>query len=125
MVMGAFGPWINALGVGVSGLEGSNDGWIVLCAGLLGGLLFFGTHTSAYAGVWALMAGVIGSVTTIYDRHHISSVIAKGGPLASAVAHIGWGLNLAMLASISLTIGGIVWLRSAQAVDVTRHPAEI
>ena len=109
---------ITVVGLGVVLLSGSFE---IL---RLGGLLFFATHTTAYAGVWALMAGVIGLVTTIYDRHHISSVISKGGPLASAVAHVGWGLNIAMLASLSLTVAGVVWLRSAQT-DVVRHPAEI
>jgi len=46
---------------------------------------------------------------TEYDRQHIQHKIDTGGALVQAVAQIGWGLNLAMIASISLIVAGFVW----------------
>jgi hypothetical protein len=70
---------------------------------------------------------VIGAATTIYDRHHISSAISKAGPFARAVAQVGWGLNLALIASISLAVAGLVWLRKFSYDDPSpssHSPAE-
>jgi hypothetical protein len=47
MVVGAFGPWVKALGIGVSGTDGSNDGWIVVGTALVGGILFLGLARTA------------------------------------------------------------------------------
>src|SRR5690349_14762235 len=91
MVIGAFGPWVKALGIGVSGTDGSNDGWIVVIAAILGALLFYGMRANKAAGIWPLLAGLVGAATTIYDRQHISSEISKGGEFARAIAQVGWG----------------------------------
>lgn len=115
MVIGAFGPWVKALGLGVSGINGGNDGWIVVAAAVIGGALFIGTAAGKGAGIWPLIAGVIGAATTIYDRHDISSTVSGGGPLARALVQIDWGLDLAMLASFSLAVSGIVWLKTVES----------
>jgi hypothetical protein len=117
MLVGAFGPWVDALGIGVNGTDGSNDGWIVVGAAAVGGGLFLARREDRGAGVWPVLAGLVGAATTIYDRHHISSTISDAGPIAQALAHVGWGLNLAMVASISLAIAGGVWLRTVESEE--------
>lgn len=110
MLIGAFGPWAKVLGlISVNGTDLDHDGWIVVVAAVLGGLLLFATRTARAAGGWALVAGLVGAATTIYDHHRMTSLISKGGPIASALIHVGWGLNLAMAASVSLTLSGLVW----------------
>lgn len=110
MVIGSFGPWIEALGQSVSGTDGSNDGWVVVAAAVIGALLMYVTRANRGAGIWAIVAGLAGSIVTIHDRSHASHAISNAGALVQAVARIGWGLNLAMVASISLVIAGVVWL---------------
>jgi hypothetical protein len=110
MVLGAFGPWVKALGQSVSGTDGSNDGWLVIAAAAFGGLLFYlARRTSRGAGVWAILGGAAGVAITLYDRQHIQHAIDQGGAFAAALASVGWGLNLALAASASLGIAGLVW----------------
>src|SRR5581483_2419084 len=117
MIIGSFGPWIDALGQSVSGTDGSNDGWFVVAVAVAGALFMYGTRANRGAGLWALVAGGIGAVITIHDRSHVSHAIANGGALVQAVSRIGWGLNLAMAASISLAFAGVVWLLGVPSVQ--------
>jgi len=110
MLVGAFGPWLKAFGQSVSGTDGGNDGWLVVGAAVVAGLLFFATRTTRGAGLLALIGGVIGAAVTIHDRSHVNHAIGSGGALAQALVQIGWGLNLAMVASISFAIAGLIWL---------------
>ena len=117
MAIGAFGPWVKALGQSVGGTDGSNDGWLVVIAALAGGGLFYATRGTRGAGVWALVAGIGGLAVTIYDRNNVQNAIDKGGALTQALASIGWGLNLALAASASMAVAGLVWAARAEALE--------
>jgi hypothetical protein len=122
MVVGAFGPWVKALGQSVSGTDGSNDGWLVVAAAVIGGLLFYATRTSRSAGVWALLGGIAGIGITLYDRSHVQHAINQGGALARALVQIGWGLNLALAASVSMTIAAAVYLYNSREQEQALTP---
>lgn len=109
-VVGAFGPWVKALGQSVGGTDGSNDGWLVVAAAVIGGLLFYATRTQRAAGVWALLGGIVGVGVTLYDRSNVQNAIDKGGAFAQALVQVGWGLNLALAASASMTVAAAVYL---------------
>ena len=110
MLIGAFGPWAKVLGiVSINGTDADHHGWIVIACALLGALLLVATRTSRAAGTWAVLAGLASAALTIRDHHRISSVISKGGPIAQAFIGIGWGLDLAMVASVSFILSGLVW----------------
>jgi hypothetical protein len=111
MVLGAFGPWVKALGQSVSGTDGGNDGWIVVAAAVIAAALFYRLREVPAAGVWPLIGGVIGAIVTVYDRNNINDAIEEGGAFARALAQVGWGLNLAIVASISFAVAGAVWWR--------------
>ncbi len=128
MVVGAFGPWVKALGQSASGTDGSNDGWLVVGAAVLGCALFFAMRKTRVGGVWPLLAGIAGLAVTLYDRNHLNNAINRGGPFAQAVAQIGWGLNLALAASISLGIAGVVYFfqrPEAQPPTVPASPSPL
>lgn len=110
MLIGAFGPWIKALGQTVAGTDGGNDGWLVAAGAAIGGLLFLLTRANKGAGILGLLGGAIGAFVTIHDRSHITHVISSGGGLTQALVRVGWGLNLAMVASLSFALAGAVWL---------------
>jgi hypothetical protein len=110
MLIGAFGPWVKAFAVSASGTDGSNDGWIVVGAAAVGAGVFWLKGETKLAGVWPLLGGAAGTLTTIYDRGKVQDAIDEGGALTQAVVQIGWGLNLAMIASISLAMAGIAWI---------------
>jgi hypothetical protein len=110
MLIGAFGPWVKALGMSVSGTDGSNDGWLVVGVVVVGGALVAGTRRYRAAGIWALLAGLAGAAVTLYDRHDVQNRIKSAGAFAQSVASVGWGLNLALIASISLAAAGAAWL---------------
>ena len=109
MVVGAFGPWVKALGQSVGGTDGSNDGWLVVAAAVIGGLLFYATRTHRAAAVWALFGGIAGLAVTLYDRSNVQNEIDKGGAFAQALVQVGWGLNLALAASVSMTVAAAVY----------------
>src|SRR5438270_335621 len=96
MVVGAFGPWLKVLGQSVSGTDGSNDGWLVVAAAVIGGLLYYATRDSRGGAVWALIAGIAGIAVTLYDRSNVQNALDKSGAFAQALVQIGWGLNLAL-----------------------------
>jgi hypothetical protein len=108
MILGAFGPWIKALGTSVSGTDGSNDGWFVAGAAVLGAALFYLARDETSGAVWPFLAGLAGLGITLYDRHNIQDRIHSGGVLLQAAASIGWGLNLAIIGSASLTVAAAV-----------------
>lgn len=82
MVLGAFGPWVTALGISVSGTGGSNDGWLVFAAAAVAvaALVTYWRNAGRGKAVWCLLAGVGGTVVTIYDRNNVSSAINEGVP---------------------------------------------
>jgi hypothetical protein len=116
MVLGAFGPWVKAFGMSASGTDGSNDGWLVVGAAVIGGGLFaLARNSKRLSGLVAVLGGVLGVVATLYDRHHVQSAIQDGGALVQGLVQIGWGLNLALAASVSLAVAGIVSQTSVRA----------
>ena len=113
MVVGAFGPWLNALGIlSLTGwdVQKKEAGGLVVIA-LLGGLMVFVYRSSISSGVWALFAGFAGLALTGWEHHRITSVFAGVDPryqtLERALIHIGWGLDLAIAASVSLMLAGL------------------
>jgi hypothetical protein len=109
MAIGAFGPWIKGpLGISVSGTDGSNDGWIVVVCAVVAALLLYEyvVHNGGrLLPLLALVAGIAATATTIYDRNNVSDKLKFQG---TQIGQIGWGLNAAMVASISLAIVSFV-----------------
>jgi hypothetical protein len=125
MVIGAFGPWAKVLGASVSGTDGQNDGWVLAAFAALAALLSLGRSASKITGFWLLISGLAGTGVTLYDRHQVSAAISQAGALGQALAQVGWGLNLAMLASVSLAICGLTWLmtKPSDTEDAVQAPA--
>jgi len=112
MVVGAFGPWVTALGVlSMNGwdIERRQAGVLIIIA-VLGAFAVFTRRSTTSGGTWAMIAGLAGLALTFYEHHHITSTISGINPayqsLTSALVHVGWGLNAALVASISLTLSG-------------------
>jgi hypothetical protein len=109
MVVGSFGPWAKVLAFTVSGTDGSNDGWFVVAIAVVAGAVFLWKRETTRAGFAAIVGGVLGASVAIYDRSNLKDVASEGGELGELV-QVGWGLNLAMVASISLAIAGAAWI---------------
>jgi hypothetical protein len=108
MVVGVYGSWVTVRGTGVSGTTDGTRGFIVLAAGLLAaGLVWFRRATRS-AGVYVFLTGVAAVAAVAYDRTHLDEAIG-GGAVAAAAAHAGWGLDLALGASVSLAVAGAAW----------------
>lgn len=84
-VIGAFGPWAKVFVISVNGTDASHDGWVVAAAAGFGGLLVYVRRTTASAGSWALVAGIVALLPAIYDREHLTRWISDNGPLAQAI----------------------------------------
>lgn len=128
MLLGAFGPWAKVLTVSVGGTDGSNDGWLVVGAAIvsLGFVLGYAFYRagSRWLMLGPMAAGVIGAAVTIYDRSSISDRISRANSsLLGEVAQIGWGLNLAMVASILLAVVALIALVSVAKPSAPLLPA--
>jgi hypothetical protein len=122
MIIGAFGPWAKVLAFSVSGTDGGNDGWVIVVAAAVSAGLFLWARDQPFTGFGAIAAGLLGAIVTISDRRDLTAA-DDGNELADGLVQIGWGLNLATVASISLAIAGIVWTRLPQpAAADTQKP---
>ena len=136
MIVGAIGPWLQALSgvVSVSGLDGDNDGWIVVVVGAAGLLIFCAVALGASHRIaWLLpLIGLIGVVVTAVDRRDVAerdqggvgiTDIFSGTPSTPDLdITVGWGLNLAMGASFSLLLASVVLLLTADKGDRPLKP---
>ncbi|MBV8065397.1 MAG: DUF2510 domain-containing protein [Actinobacteria bacterium] len=113
MAIGVFGPWLTALSLV------SFDGWhlerhpaeALLLVAILGGLGVFIRRSTTSAGVYAMIAGIVGLAVGLYEHHHITSTLASYLPnypqLTQALFHVGWGLDAAIAGSASLALAGL------------------
>lgn len=109
MIVGTYGAWVTVGPTDLSGLTTGAHGWIVLAAALLAaGVLWFRRATRS-AGVYVCAAGVAAAAAAVYDRRHPAAIVGSS-KVVEAVAGSGWGLDLALGASISLTVAGLVWV---------------
>ena len=110
MVIGAFGPWITALGVvSVSGTTVSKHPYVLAGLGVTGAAFVWARRSTSAAGVGAMLVGLAGTALSFYDRHHMTGLLKSAGPVGQAFVHVGWGLNAVLAGSISLLLAGIVW----------------
>jgi Protein of unknown function (DUF2510) len=119
MTVGAFGPWVTALGViSVNGWDvQKKEAGILIVLALLGALAVFTQRTTSTSGSVAVFAGLGGLLLTGWEHHRITSALASAAAASStqsfihmdvgAIVHVGWGLDLALLASASLMLAGI------------------
>jgi hypothetical protein len=129
MLIGSFGPWVKGpFGVSISGIDGSNDGWVVVGAAALAVLFLYPyvryQGSSRILALLSALAGIAAAATTIYDRNHISKALKVEGV---SVGQVGWGLNVAMIASISLSAAAIILalVRRDPVIEGPAQPAPV
>jgi hypothetical protein len=118
MVIGAFGPWAKVLFITVNGTDDGKDGWVVVGAAVLAGmlLLLYIRFRARWLPVLTLLIGFAGAATAAYDIHDISSAFA--GTIAEDVATASWGIYVALIGSLSLAAASVALL-----VRPSRRPA--
>lgn len=116
MVLGLAGPWIR-IGAFANGgiIERRNGGLLLFAAALLGAAGLVVWRERRAGGTAALLGGLAGLAVGVHDRRHLGGLVrirhlVPGPPFLPRFAHAGWGLDLALLASLSLTLCGVVWL---------------
>jgi hypothetical protein len=113
MIIGAFSPWVTVLGVisvNVWDVQKKEAGILIVLA-LLGAVAVFTRRTSPTSGSVATFTGLGGLVLTVWEHHRITSALTGAAPqyqsFVGAIIHIGWGLDVAVVASLSLMLAGI------------------
>jgi hypothetical protein len=96
---GVFATWTSAGPVGLDGVEGPNNGWLVL---ILAGLALAWTR-SMIRGSWTGVVGVFGAGVVMGWAALESWLDARDAAGASA----GWGLLLVVLASAALAASAV------------------
>jgi hypothetical protein len=116
MVIGAFAPWARVLGiVSVSGTN-AGEGWIVIIAAIVAAVVVWLAHVGRrrYLLAIAILAAVAGAATAGYDLGRLRAVANAGSrpPFAPDIVSAGWGIYLALIASIAVGIATIVlWVQ--------------
>jgi hypothetical protein len=123
MALGAFAPWGKSVGlinVSISGTDGANDGWLVVGSAAAGALCaLWYSRGARLAALGVVLAGVAGAAVTIYDRGNLTDV-AEANTSDLISLEVGWGLNLAMGASVVLAIIGAIALLGSQSAPGMR-----
>lgn len=104
LVLGAFGPWAKApFGTSISGLDGSNDGWIIIgLAGVAAAVLtWIQRKPGRRVFGRALLIFVAAGVSVLISYHDRSNVSGE------KLLQVGWGLNLTLAAAVSLGVSAI------------------
>ena len=104
LVIGSFGPWAKVTvfsGASISGVDGSNDGWVILGLAAIAAMALLRQASGNWRGIGVL--GVLAFALALYDRSHVQHVAGKSG-----IITIGWGLNLVLAGSIGLLIAAYV-----------------
>jgi hypothetical protein len=108
---------VTALGlVSVNGWDvQKKEAGILIVLALLGALAVFSRRESASGGSIATATGLGGLVLMLWEHHRITSALAGIATQdqssihidVGSIIHIGWGLDLGLLASASLALAGI------------------
>jgi hypothetical protein len=112
MAFGSVGPWLRVGRYDVDGIQ-RGDAWLVLVAAIAGAVVLIVWRQRRMAGFAALLAGLVGLATALYDRWHLMRLIPLLPGLnifTAGYLQVGWGLYLALLASFSFALCGLVWL---------------
>ncbi len=105
LVFGSLGPWLrNGLGEHDALQHG-----LVLVAAVAGAVVLVVWRQRRTAGVAVLFAGLVGLGITLHAATHLNGLLPQYG-LANGFGDVGWGLDLALLASLSFALCGLVWL---------------
>jgi hypothetical protein len=116
MAFGSVGPWVRVRAFAGGGFVETRGGLLVLVAAVIGAVFLVAWRQRRPAGIAALLMGLLGLAVALRDRRHLVNLL--GGRhfpprvhfFASRFVHVGWGLDLALLASLSLAVCGLVWL---------------
>lgn len=115
MVVGVFGSWVKVGPTALGGTTAGAHGWIVLAVALLAAGVCWFRRATRSAGVYVFCAGVAALVAAVYDRTHLAAVLG-GGQVVTDAAGAGWGLYVALAASISLAVAAVVWVAALTGV---------
>jgi hypothetical protein len=110
MLVGAFGPWVTALGiVSIAGTDFEKHGWYLAALALLGAAVAWFRRFDFSGGGTAIAIGLAGAALSFHDRHRLDSALSQAGAIGHALVHVGWGLDAALVGSISLALSGVGW----------------
>jgi hypothetical protein len=116
MAFGSVGPWLQVGQVFSGGVQQGHV-WLVLVLAFTGAALLTAWRQRRTAGLAALVTGVVGAGIALYDRSHWGAFIpihAQPGVITlyytEGPVRLGWGLYLALYASLSFALCGLVWL---------------
>jgi hypothetical protein len=117
MALGSLGPWVRVGAFEDGDIVGRRNGsLLVLVAAVAAAGFLVAWRERRGAGVAALLAGLAGLAVTLHDRRHLTTLLrGRHFPpglqlVTSRFEQVGWGLDLALLASLSLAVCGVVWL---------------
>jgi uncharacterized membrane protein len=126
MVVGAFGPWAKVADLlTINGTDGERDGWFVVgAAGTAAvALLAYSRFGRGWLLALPLLAGLAAVATTAYDLNDLGDTEPAVALLGLAVS-AGWGIYVALVASISLVLASLALVIEIRFKKASRVPLE-
>ena len=137
MVVGAFGPWAlfgpGSAGLGsliadsvtINGTDGGRDGWLIIGAAAIAAiaLLAFARFRRGWLLAVPLLAGLAAVATTAYDLNDLGRMASTVELLGFSVS-AGWGIYVALGASISLTLASVAIMIESRFKKASPVPLE-
>jgi hypothetical protein len=124
VALGSPSPWLSLRFIA----HGELQQGLVLVAAVVGAVLLVALRQRRSAGVAALLAGLLGLGITLHAATYIWGPVLYGPFAPYGFGAVGWELDFALLASLSLALCGLVWLlalanppQSARAANTTPY----
>ncbi len=124
---GCFLPWMSVAApfvgkISVNGLEGGSDGWLILPAVLVAGIVAVVGLRTRLAWGWAAaacLAALVASAVGVYDLFNVLDAVDGGNAEDMFAASMGPGVVLAAVGSVAATVGTAIMVLAART-DTSR-----
>lgn len=120
LIAGAFGPWVTLGIIKASGMDATEDAWVLVGAGVFGLMAAWaGRYGDTKSAALLILAGLGGGAMAIY---HIATFNENGRSVFGVEPSVGWGLWIGAAAGVMMILIGVRLISDARSSGVSVLP---